>query len=112
MYAMIRSGEYKSANPSHFNGELKDCLMLLPTKCDQEHHPEDQVLYRRVGFWCATILVPHNGPSECPDCDYCTLDSEALKGTWAELFPPTEEEMERERAMGFSLWRKADITIV
>jgi Heterokaryon incompatibility protein (HET) len=124
----LRSQVLKSNNPSHFNGEQKECLALVP------HHSQEPLKegdgqeaaglprFKRVGYLKTFLPLKKEGPSSCPDCDFCRSgEFERLERELAKLFgPKTDEEKaaqrekeEREKlALGYGEWAETELVIV
>jgi hypothetical protein len=131
--ASIRSRVYNSANPSHLNGETKECLILVPAsglppaatpaavstsavgrKGKQKEH-EQENLYRRVGFWSLKTTLPRKGPAYCPDCDLCSSPAWARFEAKLKSWRPADEEIrerEAEARVGYEGWEEREIVIV
>jgi len=127
---VVRSRVMLSNNPSHINGELKDCLIVMPVDNDltpsdssaNGKHVQRDRYYRRIGFVSAHTPMERTGPLACPDCDHCRSGAAAyLEEKFAQLFAPkTEDEAAREkekkerenRAIGYGEWQEMELTLV
>jgi len=124
MCLAVRSQIIRSKNPSHSNGEDKDCLLILPEDVDAalEQSKGKQAStnrYQRVGFVSFHVPMKRTDKSERPDCDMCKSGVfEMMNSLWEDKFGPKTEEAkaarreEEERklaAVGYAQWQLEDM---
>jgi hypothetical protein len=120
----LRSRVVNSKNPSHTNGESKDCLLIFPDTSNRGGGSEKETSrfkYRRVGFLNIEIPMTRKG-LECPNCTLCeTGFFEAMEKALAEISglnveamvaAEKEEEERQKAAIGYGLWEEMELVIV